>query len=327
MDRFSKFAWKVAFTLGIMLGSLPALCQSYPSRPIQVILPFAAGTSLDNLARLITAKLTERLGWTFIHDNRVGGDGVIAMQALMRAPADGHTLLGSIASLTVIPTTKKGQLPYDPLKDVVPLTRTINLQSVLAAHPGVPANTLGEIIAYSKAHPGKLNFATASRGSSNHLLGELLKRETGLDMTNVPYKPGMQMQVDVMSGNVELVVVSAPTVVAYMPKVKPLVVLSERRFFGLPNVPAVGEVVKSLANVDMDIWGGLMVRAGTPREIVARLHSEIVAVLRLPEVQQQIVAIGGAPVIDATPDAAYKKYVGDIARWEKVIRESKLQFE
>lgn len=303
--------------------------QSYPNKPIIVIQPYSAGVSLDTLARSITARLKDRLGWTFILDNRPGADGVIAIQAVMNAPADGLTLLASISSMAVLPTSKKGQLPFDPFKDFIPLTRTIDLQSVLAANIGVPANTLPELVAYSKSNPGKLNYATAARGSWNHLLGELLKRETGLVMNNIPYKPGPQMEVDVINGSLELVVVSAPSVIQYIRagKMKPIVVMSDRRFAGLPMVPAMGELVGSLANIEVNPWGGMMLRAGTPAEIVARLHAEIVAVLRLAEMQKQIVDLGGASVIDETPELAYKKYVSDIARWEKVVRESGITFD
>lgn len=324
MSGIARIAWRSAFALGMLFASAAAVSQNYPKKPVQIILPYAAGTPLDTLTRVVAAKLNERLGWSFIHDNRPGGDGIVAMQAFMRAPADGYTVLASIASLTVIPTIKKGELPYDPLKDVLPLTRIASLQSVLAANTSVPANTLAELIAYSKANPGKLNFATASRGSTNHLLGELLKRETGLDMANVPYKPGSQMQGDVVSGRVQLVVVSAPTFVSYVPNVKPIVIMSDRRYSGLPNVPAVGETVKALAGVDMDLWGGFMVRAGTPREIVDRLHKEIAAVLRLPEVQEKIITAGAIPVIDPSPEEALEKYKSDIKRWEKIILDARL---
>jgi len=327
MDNSRRLVLRVLLALGLLLASGSAMCQGYPNKPIQLIMPFGAGTSLDRIDRFITAKLTERLGWIFIHDNRPGGDGLIGMQALLKAPADGYAILGSISSLTVIPASKKGQLPYDPLKDVLPLTRAVNFQTVLAAHAGVPANTLSELVAYSKANPGKLNYATVSRGGWNHLVGELLKRETGLNMTNIPYKPGMQMHADLLSGVVELAIVTPPIVIPYIPKLKPIVVLSDRRYAGLPNVPAIGETVGAFAHADLDSWGGFMVRAGTPREIVDRLYSEIAAVLRLPETRQQIIAIGGAPIIDASPDAAYKKYIADIARWEKVIRESNIKFD
>jgi tripartite-type tricarboxylate transporter receptor subunit TctC len=315
--------------VAMALQCAAAQSQGYPNKPIVVIQPYSAGVSLDTLARIITGRMKDRLGWSFILDNRPGADGVIAIQAVMKAPADGHTLLASISSMAVLPTSKKGQLPYDPFKDFIPLTRTIDLQSMLSANMSVPANTLAELVAYSKANPGKLNYATAARGSWNQLLGELLKRETGLIMTNVPYKPGPQMEVDVMNGSVQLVVVSAPSVIQHIQagKMKPIVVLSDRRFAGLPNVPAMGETVSALANSDVNPWGGMMVRAGTPPDIVARLHAEIVAVLRLPEMQKQILDLGGAPIIDDTLERAYKKYTSDITRWEKVVRETGVTFD
>lgn len=324
MRTIAERVWRSLTATALLFSAALASAQGFPTKPIQIILPYAAGTPLDNLTRLVAAKLTERKGWTFVQDNRPGGDGLVAMQAFMKAPADGHTVLASIASLALIPTTKKELLTYDPVKDLQPLTRIANMQSVLAANLSVPANTLPELIAYSKSHPGKLNFATASWGSWNHLLGELLKRETGLDMTNVSYKPGMQMQADVIGGRVELVIVSAPSIAAYLPRVKPIAVLSNRRFAGMPDVPSVGETSKNLAALEMDLWGGFMVRAGTPRVVVAKLYEEIAAVLRLPEVQQQITAAGGDPIVDASPEAALAKYRSDVQRWEKIIREANL---
>ncbi len=314
----------------LIAGLVPLLSwgQSFPSKPITVIAPYGPGVALDTACRYIVSKLAERTGWTIIVDNRPGADGVIGVQAVLNLPADGHAVLAAISTLAILPTSKKGQLPYDPIKDLVPLTRFINFQSLLFANPSFAANTFAEALAWSKANPGKLDFATSGRGSWNHLLGELLKLETGIDMTNIAYKAGPQMTVDLMAGVIPLVVVSAPEMVPHVRagKVKALVAIGTRRAAAFPNVPAISETIPSFASLDTDPWAGFMVKAGTPAPLIARLHGEIVTTLRAPETRTRIAELGGAPV-DESPESYRAKYQSDIARWDKVVTEAKLKFD
>ena len=325
MSQWFRKLVAVAFVAAGLIAE-SSLAQSFPSKPIRIVGAIPAGTPLDSLVRLVGLKLSERLGVPVIMDNKPGGDGVVAINLAANAPADGHTILAAVSSMSILPSSKKN-LPYDPVKDFLPLTRIINFQNILIANPSTPFSTFPELVAYAKANPGKLDYSTSSRGGLLHLVGELLAKEAGFQWKNIPHSGNMQGLNAVMAGHIPvgLTVVSQAVPLVKGGKLKAIAILGPKRSSALPDVPAIGEV-SSLPILDVDGWAGFMVRAGTPKAVADRLHGEIVAILQSPEVREFTLRSGGSPV-DETQQAFTKKYLDDMALWAKVFRESKIEVD
>ena len=318
----TNFAAITLAATALLAGS--AAGQQYPTRPIHFIAPSGAGNATDLTLRIVAGKLTERRGWVTVVENKPGANYLIGTETVLKAPADGHTALAAVSSLTVLPSTVK-DLPYSLLRDLVPVTRLANLQQAFYASPSNPAKTLPELVAYAKANPGKVNFATLGLGTFTHLAGELVKQLTGTDMQVVPYKD-MTGVSNVMNGSVSVGIAAVATVSSHIQagRLRGLAVLSPQRSPLLPEVPAMGET--GLPAIDADAWVGIMVNKGTPREIVATLNREISDIMRLPEVQAQFLKLGAAPVVES-PEAFRKKIESDVAGWGKVIRDGKITFD
>ncbi len=316
------FGTLIALASLFLAGTLSA--QNYPSRPIRVIGPIPPGVPLDSIVRLINAKLGERLGTPVVMENRVGGDGIIAVDTAVKAPADGYTLLASVSSQSVLPSTKK-DLPYDSVKDFIPMTRYINFQNILLANPSFPPNTFQELVAYTKANPGKVDYGTSSRGGWLHLVGELVAREAGISWNNIPFSGNQQGVANLIGGHIPVLITVVAEATPYIKagKIKPLVIVGTKRSPVLPDVPALSEIA-GLPLLDVDAWAGFMFRSGTPRPIVERVHGELVAVLRLQEVREFILKLGGG-LVDESMESFSKKYLDDIDRWKRVFRESNIQ--
>lgn len=318
----------VLFSLLLGAASLPAAGQDYPNRPIRFVPPWPPGIEADARLRVLIGKLHERLGWTPVIEHKPGGNFIIATQTVSQAPADGYTILVAVSSMTIIPYSQRN-LPFDFTKDFVTVTRFVNFPLALFANPSVPAKTLAELVAYSKANPGKLSYGITGTGGWNHLSAELLKRTAGVDMTSIPYKASSQLFSDVMGGTVPLAVTGATELTSQVQagKLKMIVLLGAKRSPVFPDVPTAAESGLPGMNIDFDSWHGFMFRSGTPVEIVNRFHREIFAVLQLPEVHQQFVKLGGALPYSETPEQFRKKFDGDHARWGRVIREAGIKFE
>jgi tripartite-type tricarboxylate transporter receptor subunit TctC len=313
--RSEKARAAIAALLLSIAGSAPG---QYPAHPVRFIVPSAAGGGTDIIARAVSLKLSEALGQQFVVDNRPGAGQMIGIELAAKAPPDGHTILMAASTLAINPVMYK-KVPYDPLRDFAPVTQAASLPNVLVVHPSLPVNSLAELIAYAKARPGELNFASAGIGTSPQMSIELLKSMAGIDMVHIPYKGTAPGVVDLLAGQVK---VMAPNVLTALPhiksgKLRALAVTSGNRSRALPEIPTVAEA--GLAGYDSTQWYGVLAPAGTPREIVARLHGEIVRALRDPEVGKRLEA-DGAEAVGSSPEEFSAFIRSETEKWAKVAR-------
>jgi len=317
---------RLCATIGLVALSAigAAQAQTWPTRPIRFVVATGPGNSTDTVMRLVASKLQTTKGWSTLVENRPGGNFIIGTDHVAKSAPDGYTALGGVSSLTVLPSSTK-DLPFDVLRDFAPVTRTVNLQSMIYTGMAFPVRTLPELVAYSKANPGKLNYASQNAGSVTHMTGEVLKVLTGLDMSNVPYKDTTGVT-HVMTGVVSVGIVTLPTVTGLIAggKLRPLAVLGPKRSPALPDVPTIRET--GLGDMDCDAWLGVLYPAAVPPAIVNELNRAIVAVLQLPEVRDQLIKLGATPVGE-TPQEFRRKIEGDIKTWSEVVKKVGIKFE
>ena len=295
-----------------------AFAQSYPTKPITVVVPHAVGGTTDIVARLITAQIGNGLGQPMVVDNRAGGGGNIGWGSVARSAPDGHTLLTTEMSFTIAPSLGTKQ-PFDPKKDFSHIITAAAAPQVLVVNPQVPAKTVQEFIAAAKANPGKLNYGSGGNGTNTHLGGELFKREAGIDLVHVPYKGAGQVLQDLMGGQVQALVTSLPTALPHIKsgKLRALMVTSEKRSTLLPDVPSAKEV--GLPKVMMDFWVGFAAPAGTPQPVVEKLNKAIADALNSPEGRKRLAEQGLEPVPNS-PAQASKFVESEMQRWGAVIK-------
>jgi tripartite-type tricarboxylate transporter receptor subunit TctC len=279
----------------------PALAQSaYPNRPIRVIVPLAPGGGSDYTARLIGARLSERIGQTVVVDNRPAASGIVGTDLVAKAAPDGYTLL-LVFSTHAQSAQLFTKLPYDPIKDFTPITEVFATPLVLLVHPSQPMKTMKEFIAFAKDHPGKLNYGTSGPGSSPHLMTELLNAMAGIQMTHVPYKGVAAVMTALLGGELQVAysnsVTGAPLWKAG--KLRPLGMSALKRSEAFPEIPTIDE--SGVPGYEALIWFGYMAPAKTPRAIIERLHEDINAVLKMPEIRQTLVAQGNL-IVGSKPD-------------------------
>jgi tripartite-type tricarboxylate transporter receptor subunit TctC len=307
--------------LGVLLFVSAAAAQSYPSKPIRFVVPYPPGGPLDTVARLLGQKVSESVKQPVIVDNKPGAGGNIGADAVAKSPADGYTILmGAVATHAINPTLY-ASIPYDPVKDFQPVTQLASTPNVLIVNNSVPASNVREFIAYAKANPGKLNFGSGSTGSAGHLAGELFKTMAGVEMTHVPYKGAAPAMQDLIGGQVQVMFdnfASANTQVK-AGKVKALAVTTAKRSTLAPELPTIGE--SGLPGFDINTWFGIFVPAGTPREVVERLHAEFTRALAMPDIRERLVNLGAEPVGNRPDEfAAYIKAEGE--KYARVIKAS-----
>ncbi|MGE0557015.1 MAG: Bug family tripartite tricarboxylate transporter substrate binding protein [Burkholderiales bacterium] len=271
-----------------------AQAQAYPSKPIRMILPFPAGAPSDLVGRVIGQKLSELMGQNFVPDNRAGAGGNLALGLTATAPADGYTVAVTSPSVAISPSLYK-KLSYNASRDLVPVARLASIENVMVVHPSVPAKTLKEFIALARAKPGVLNYGSGGAGTTNHLANELLKSLEKLSIVHVPYKGATLATVAAISGEVDQTIVSTASILPLIrdKKVRPVVVLSEKRVPTLPDVPTSTEA--GYPKFRMSIWYGMLAPAGTPREILSRLNQEVFRALGDKAMQQRMQAQGITP--------------------------------
>src|SRR5688500_8880650 len=294
----------------------PRAAAAYPAKPIRIIVPFAPQGPNDILARLVGQRLTETWAQQVIVDNRPGGGTVIGTEVAARASADGYTLLMVSTSTAVNPTLKK-TLPYDTLRDFAPVIRLAETPNVLASHPSLPATNVAGLLKLAKAKPGAITYASGGVGTSTHLGGEMLAIMGGVKMTHVPYKGAAPATIALLSGEVSWQFSSILPTIPYLKsgRLRALAVSGERRSAALPGVPTVGETVRGFGAYS---WFGIFAPAGTPRDIVAKLNTEISRVLTTPAIREQL-ELDGAEVIANTPEQFAAHFKGEIAKWGKVV--------
>ena len=309
----------------LLAGASAAQAQNYPSHPVRIIVPFAPGGPADIVARLLAQKLSEHFGKQFFVENQAGAGGNLGMGAAARAAPDGHTLVLVSSSYMVNPSLYP-KVPYDQAKDFLPVTLPAYAPNVLVASPSLPVKTAHELAAFIKANPGKHSFASAGMGTTPYLSGELFKLSLGADLVHVPFNGSAPAIQSTLGGHTPFAfVVLAPAVPHVREgKLRGLAVLSAQRSSALPEVPTIAEA--GFPGQEADTLLGVLVPAGTPKEIVGILHREIARIVALPEVKQRLDAIGFVPVAN-TPDEFAAIIKSETARWSKVIREANIKAE
>ena len=313
----NRFLCQVAIIAGLLVVSLAA-AQSYPSRPVRVIVNFPPGAGTDIATRLVTAKLAEALGQQFLVDNRSGAAGNIGVELAARAAPDGYTLLTATAAAAISQTVFP-RITFDLNRDFTPVAMLASAPFVLAVHPSVQAKSMQELVALAKAKPGQLSYATPGTGSSPHLAGELLKMQTGVDILHVPYKGMVPAVTDVMGGNVSIIFGNTLVVVPNVKsgRLRGLAITSARRSAIAPELPTIAETV--VPGFESGTWYGLMAPAGTPREIVTRLNGAVTRIVQLADVREKLMAQGAEP-LSGTPGQMGDFVRSEIAKWGKVAK-------
>jgi tripartite-type tricarboxylate transporter receptor subunit TctC len=322
MLPLSSLLFSAALLTGSALGQAPSTSsgQAYPNKPIRWIVPFPGGQASDILARTIGQKLTEAWGQQVLVDNRPGAGGNIGTDLAAKSPPDGYTIVMATAALP-ISVSVYSKLPFDPVKDFTPVSLLTQTPLVLVVNPSVPANSVKELIALAKSKPGEITFASSGNGTSHQLAGEMLKTTTGVKIVHVPYKGSAPAHVDLMGGQVTMMF---DNIVAVLPhiktgKLKPLAVTTPKRSPALPDVPTMPET--GVPGFEATAWFGVLAPAGTPKEIIDKLNSEMVKILNMPDVKERFTS-QGAEIAGSTPEefAAFMKT--EIEKWAKVAKES-----
>jgi tripartite-type tricarboxylate transporter receptor subunit TctC len=302
-----------------------AHAADYPERPVRVIVTFPPGGGTDIVARMVFQKVAERTGGAFVIDNRGGAGGTIGTDLAAKAPADGYTIVVVSGSHTINPSLYK-KLAYDAARDFSAISMLVTGPGVLVVHPSLPARNVRELIAVAKNRPGELLYASAGNGTPPHLAAELFKTLAGVNIVHVPYKGNAQAMTDLISGQVSL---SFPTGPSAMPHVqakrlRALGVTSAKRAAGLPDIPTIAE--SGVPGYEASAWYGVLAPTGTPPAIVSKLHSEIQAVLRSPEITEKLAAQGLEPAAH-TPDEFARFIAAELAKWNKVIAAAGVKVE
>ena len=299
-------------------GAQPA----FPDKPIRIISPYTAGGLGDTLPRALSVVLSPRMGQRVLVENRPGASQVMGTQFVARADNDGYTLLWASTTSMSINTIAQSKLPYDPLKDFAPIGICFTSPLYLLVNPRLPVHSVKELIAYAKAHPGKLSFASGGTGSTNHLAGELFMQQTGIRMLHVPYKGAGPAIVGVIGGEVDLMFEGAGIEHARHGQLRALAVASRQRTHGAPDIPTIDEA--GVPGFDASVWFGLAAPAGTPPAVLARLASGLQEALKDPQLAK---SIGDAEITPSSPQAMADRVRSDIAKWRKVVTDAHIVFE
>ena len=298
-----------------------ASAQQYPTKPIRLVVPFAAGGGTDLLGRTLAQKLNEAWGHPVVVDNRAGGSGNIGTDMVAKSPPDGYTLLmGYVGNLAINPFLFRN-LPYDSVKDFSPITLTATAPNVFVAHPSVAAKTVKEVVVLAKAKPGALNYASAGNGTVGHMVAELFKTVTDTNIVHVPYKGNGAAITDILGGQVQLMFSAPGAVINHVKsgKLRGIAVASSKRVSGLEEVPTFAEAGYSA--VEATAWYGVLAPANTPKPIVSKLNSELVRIVHLPDVRERL-ASQGYEAASCTPEEFARLIKNDLVKWQKVVKAS-----
>lgn len=326
MNQYARVRhWHLAATIAAFIAA-PAFAQVYPAKPIRLIVPFAAGGGNDNVARLVGKRLADSLGQPVVVDNRPGAGGAVGAELAAKAPPDGYTLfLGGVGSHAINPNLHP-KLAYDPIRDFAPVELLAKAPLILVVHPSVPVHNIAEFIAYARANPGRLNYASNGNGSSSQLAAVMFDSMAGIDMVHVPYKGLAPALADLLSGQVQLMFSS---VVAILPHIKAgklrgLAVTGAKRLASLPELPTIAEA--GLPGYEASSWYGILAPAGTPRDIVAKLNAELAKALDQPEVRASLIAEGAEPA-GGSPEQFAAHIRTEKERLGKIIRDANIRME
>jgi tripartite-type tricarboxylate transporter receptor subunit TctC len=316
------WVFRVLFSFVVLAGS----AQAFPTKPVKIVAPFPPGGPIDVLARVVGERYQQKTGQSVVVENRPGGAGNIGIQAVAQAPADGHTWLFIPQGNITINATLMKDLPFNWERDFAPVTLIAYAPNILVVNPAVPANNVKELIQYAKANPGKLTYGSPGIGSSLHLIGELMKRDAGIEISHVPYKGTTQAMQDLLGGQISMMFGSAPTLMPQVKagKLRALAVTSAKRTPAAPELPTLVE--SGLKRLDVPSWYGALVPAKTPKGVVEQIQSEIAAIVSADEVKQLLEAQGLYPVANR-PDEFAAQIKRETAVWARVIREANLKAE
>jgi tripartite-type tricarboxylate transporter receptor subunit TctC len=291
--------------------------QTYPTRPVRIIVPFAAGAVNDITARLIGQWLSEHLGQQFLIENRPGGGGNIGIEAVVRAPADGYTLL-VVGTTAAINATLFAKLNYNFIRDAAPVASVVRVPHVMQVNPSVPVTTVPEFIAYAKANPGRISMGSGGNGSPAHVIGEHFKMMTGVNLVHVPYRGGAPALTDLIGGQIQVAFIDMAASIEYIraSKLRALAVTTVTRSEALPDIPTIGDFVPGF---EASQWVGLCAPKTTPSEIVDRLNKEVNAALADPKIKERLADLGGT-MLPGSPAHFGKLIADDTEKWRKVIR-------
>jgi len=322
MNRLIRICFVILAGLLSFLSGASANAQAWPSRStIRILIPYPPGGASDVTARLLALKLTESLKQSVVVENKPGANGILALESVAKSPADGYTLLMANLGPNAINAAVYQKLPYDSVKDFTPITLTSVVPLVILVTNSLPVKTMPELIAYAKANPNKLSFASAGNGSANHLAGEMIKGATGVQMTHIPYKgdaPGMP---DVISGTVSMMF---PTIIGGMPNIKsgsmrPIAVTSAKRSSSLPDIPTVSE--SGIPGFDLSAWYCLMAPGGTPKVIVSKIREALIKTITASPVIDKLLMEGASPE-PTTPDQLTNLIKTELVIWAKAVKVS-----
>jgi len=313
-----------ALAVSLALGA--AAQDAYPSKPIRIVVPYPPGGASDVTARILGQKMAESWGQQVVIDNRPGANGIVALEHVSKQPGDGYTLLMANLGPNAINPAVYQKLPYDPVRDFTPITLTTLVPQVMVVNPALEIRSVKDLIAAARAAPGKLNFGNGGNGSSNHLGTELFAHMAGIKLTTVPYKGDAQAMTDVMGGQISL---TLPTVVAAIShikagKLRALAVSTKTRVGSLPEVPTVDEA--GVPGFESFSWGGIMGPGGVPAPVTAKLHGELVRILRLPDVQERMAGLG-ATIVANTPREFATFLQDEIRKWDGVAKRAAIRLE
>lgn len=303
-----------------------ALAQAYPTKPVRYVLPFAAGSAVDALARYYAQRMAENWKQQVIVDNRTGANGIIGTEIAVKSPPDGYTVyLGNIATLAINPNLYP-KLPYDVLRDLAPISLTAAISNCLVVHPSLPVRTVKELIAFAKARPGQLNYASGGVGSAQHIPMEMLKSMTGINVVHVAYKGLTPAFNDVVAGQMPMMIAGVVTATPLHKsgRLRILGTAGVKRTSATPDIPTIAEA--GVAGFEFDSWTGFLVPVGTPPDIVSKLHGEVMRITRLPETRDRLSA-QGFDLIGSSPQEFSNHIKANIARIGKVVREAGIKAE
>ena len=312
--------------IALLLAAGTAFAQSYPSKPVRLIVPFAPGGATDVIGRLTAQKLSEATGQQFTVDNRPGANGNIGTDLAVKSAPDGYTLVLSYdGTLAINPSVYK-KMPFDPLKDLVPVGGVGQLPLLMLVNSATPVKSVAEFVAWAKANPGKVNYSSAGYGSSGHLAGELMRQRAGIDIVHVNYKGGGQAVTDLLGGQIQMLMTGLTTVEGHLKagKLRPLAFTSSKRISGLPDTPTFVE--SGFPGLVSYSWYGVLAPVGTPPDVVRRVNAEINKLLQLPDVKERLAALGVEP-IGGTPEQFAQMIRDDTAKWARVVAEAKIFVE
>ena len=309
-----------AVLLTAVLGTAsPLAAQDYPRKQIELVVPFVAGGTTDNIGRLIAQRFSDSWGQPVIVNNRPGGGSTIGTLVVAKAAPDGHTLLVTTIGFAITAGLQK--LPYDPIKDFAPITELASLPLMLVVHSSVPATSLREFVALAKANPGRWDYASSGAGTSPHLAAEMFKSLAGIDLVHVPFKGNAEAMNALLGGHVKIYFALVPAALQHVKAgtLRALAVTTEQRLPYLPDVPTIAEL--GFPGYEITSWQGVLAPAGTPKDVVAKINGELVRMVNTPEVHRRISHEGADPV-GSTPDAFAHRVKSEIAKWTKVIQDS-----